>query len=194
MRRVGLTGSIASGKSTVTNRLRALGAFVIDADAVSHEVTEIGAPALGEIAAVFGASVLREDGSLDRAALSDIVFADSEKLQTLNAILHPRIFARMREQERESGAACVVYDVPLLMETGMDREMDEVWMVDAPKSVRLRRLMRRSGLTREQAMARMNAQLADEQKRRRADVILQNDGTVSELYGKVDALWQGLNA
>ena len=76
----------------------------------------------------------------------------------------------------------------------MDREMDEVWMVDAPKSVRLRRLMRRSGLTREQAMARMDAQLADEQKRRRADVILQNDGTVSELYGKVDALWQGLNA
>ncbi len=188
-----MTGSIASGKSTVTNRLRTLGAFVIDADEVSREVTAAGAPALQELAAAFGDSVLRADGSFDRAALSDIAFGDPEKLRTLNSILHPRIRARMRKMEAESCASCVIYDVPLLMETGMDKDMDAVWMVDASESVRLIRLMRRSGLNREQAKARMDAQLSDEEKRRRADVILQNDGTVSELYGKVDALWQSLN-
>ncbi|MDO5112632.1 MAG: dephospho-CoA kinase [Clostridia bacterium] len=194
MTRIGLTGSIASGKSTVTARLRALGAFVIDADEISHEVTAAGLPALASIAAAFGADVLRADGSLDRAALGDIVFSDPARLKTLNGILHPLIRARMREMERESGEPCVVYDVPLLMETGMDRDMDAVWMVDAPEDVRMARLMRRNGLTQAQAIARLRAQLCDEEKRRRADVIIRNDGTLGELYGKVDDLWQSLNA
>lgn len=194
MTRIGLTGSIASGKSVVTARLRALGAFVIDADEISRAITAPGAPALQEIAAAFGEALLRADGSLDRAALGDIVFAEPQKLQTLNAILHPRICARMREMERESGETLVVYDVPLLMETGMDKDMDAVWMVDAPEAVRMARLMRRNGLTQAQAMARMRAQLGDEEKRRRADVILCNDGTLSALYERVDDIWQSLNA
>lgn len=194
MTRIGLTGSIAAGKSEVTKRLRTLGAFVIDADEISRELTQKGAPALFRIAEAFGEDMLLPDGALDRAALAKAAFRDKKKLLELNAILHPLILERMRELEKESGRTRVVYDVPLLIEIGMDKAMDAVWMVDAPEDVRIERLLQRRGLTREQAIERVRAQLCDEEKRRRADVIIPNCGTLDELYGKVDDLWQNQNA
>ncbi len=191
MKRIGLTGSIAAGKSTVSKRLQELGAYVIDADAVSRELSEKGSPVLHEIQSAFGDGVIAPDGALDRALLSRIVFADEAQRKKLEAILHPAIKRRMREMEdAQAGAERVVYDVPLLFESGMDAQMDEIWVVDAPRETRIRRLEERNGLDREQAERRIRAQMPDEEKRRRADVLIENDGTIEELIRKVDDLWQ----
>lgn len=192
MRRIGLTGSIASGKSMVSDRLRALGAYVIDADAVSRALCAPGGEGLAQIVEAFGPEVLCADGTLHRKAMAERVFADERARRRLEDILHPLIRARMEELAAQSGEEIVFFDVPLLFETGMDAEMDQVWLVDAPEALRVYRMMRRDGCTREQAMARMAAQMTDAQKRALSDVVIQNDGTIAALYGKVDALWQSL--
>ena len=164
---VGLTGGIACGKSHVARFLRDLGVPVIDADALSHALTAPGGEALPAIRAAFGEGVF--DGEvLDRRALGEAVFADAEKRKKLEEILHPLIIARMRQATRESGAAIVGWDVPLLYETGMDRECGEVWCVYITPEEQKKRVMRRDGLNGEQARSRIASQMPLSEKKARA--------------------------
>lgn len=191
MVRVGLTGGIGSGKSAVAQLLRARGAVLVDGDQVAREIVEPGQPALAAIAERFGTAVLRRDGSLDRAALAAIVFADPGSLAALDAIMHPRIAGRsselMRAAER-AGAEVVVYDMPLLVEGGAAGQFDVVVVVQAPVEVRLRRLEAR-GLERADSLARMARQASDEQRLAVADLVLDNSGDRSALEAQVSAAW-----
>jgi dephospho-CoA kinase len=157
--RVGLTGGIGSGKSEVSRRLAALGAVVIDADAIAREVVQPGTAGLAEVAGAFGDGVLLPDGSLDRPRLGEIVFADPVRRARLNAIVHPLVGARMAELQASAGpGAIVVHDVPLIAENSLAADYDVVVVVDAPPQVQAGRLARDRGMTAEQARARMAAQ------------------------------------
>jgi dephospho-CoA kinase len=191
--RVGLTGGIGAGKSEVSARLAAQGAVVIDADAVAREVVQPGTEGLAEVVAAFGPGVLQPDGSLDRTRLGDIVFADPELLATLNAIVHPRVAARMADLERGAGpGAIVVHDVPLIAENGRADVYDLVVVVDVPPRIQLDRLVRRRGMSREQARARMAAQASREQRLAIADIVIDNSGSLAELDRQVGDLWPEL--
>lgn len=191
MLRVGLSGGIGSGKSTVSGRLAELGATVIDADRIAREVVEPGAPALAEIADRFGKQMVTEDGALDRAALAAVAFGDKRARRDLEAITHPRIAARTRELVAAAPEdAVVVHDIPLLVE--LDRVADYALtvIVDVPQEVRLRRLVELRGMEQTQARARIEAQASDARRRAAADVLLPNTGTIEELEGRVDRLWR----
>jgi dephospho-CoA kinase len=191
--RVGLTGGIGAGKSEVSARLAAQGAVVIDADAIAREVVEPGTEGLAEVVEAFGPEVLLPDGGLDRPRLGEIVFADSELRGRLNAIVHPKVGARMAELEREAGpAAIVVLDVPLIAESGRTDGYDLVVVVDAPPRVQVDRLVRRRGMTREQAKARMAAQASREDRLAIADIVIDNSGSLAELDRQVGDLWAEL--
>ncbi len=193
MLRVGLTGGIGAGKSEVSRRLAGYGAVLLDADAVAREVVEPGTPGLDEVAAVFGAGVLKPDGSLDRDRLGEIVFSDPGLLGKLNAIVHPRVGARMRELERGAGlAAIVIHDVPLLAENSLASLYDLVVVVDVPPRVQLDRLVRRRGMPPAQAEARMAAQADREQRLAVADIVIDNSGPLAELDRQVGDLWTEL--
>lgn len=186
-RRLGLTGSIGAGKSTVAGLLRARGLTVLDADAEARAVTEDPA-VLAEIGAAFPGVV--RGGVLDRAALAAVAFADPARLTTLNAITHPRVRARLRALEEEAaarGEAWTVQDVPLLFEGGLEAQMDAVLLVDAPLEVRVARVVARSGLTAEEVLARDARQMPAEEKRQRASIILNNGGDLAALEVQVDA-------
>jgi dephospho-CoA kinase len=187
--RIGLTGGIGSGKSTVSALLAARGAVVIDADRIAREVVEPGTPGLAAVVDTFGEQVLRPDGSLDRPALAAVVFADPEARKKLDGIVHPLVRARSVEL---AGAApedaVVVHDVPLLVETGQAGSYDVVLVVRADPEVRVRRLVQR-GLSEDDARARIAAQATDEQRRAVADVVLDNDGTEEDLAAQVDRFW-----
>jgi len=194
--RVGLTGGIGSGKSTVSALLAQKGAVVIDADAIAREIVEPGEPALDEVVRAFGAAVLSADGSLNRAALAAIVFADADALVTLNSITHPRIAARSSELISAAPAdAVIVYDMPLLVEQGGDALLgwDVVVVVDAPDDVRLVRLVQR-GMDEEDARARMAAQTSREERLSAADWLIDNSGDLSALTAQVEGLWAHLTA
>ncbi len=194
--RVGLTGGIGSGKSTVSALLAQKGAVVIDADAIAREIVEPGEPALDEVVRAFGAAVLSADGSLNRAALAAIVFADADALVTLNSITHPRIAARSSELISAAPAdAVIVYDMPLLVEQGGDALLgwDVVVVVDAPDDVRLARLVQR-GMDEEDARARMAAQTSREERLSAADWLIDNSGDLSALTAQVEGLWAHLTA
>jgi dephospho-CoA kinase len=200
MLRVGLTGGIGSGKSEVSRRLAALGAVVIDADRAAREVVEPGCAGLDQIARSFGPGVLQANGSLDRAKLATIVFADQEARGRLNAIVHPLVHAWMRAAEEAAVAAggdglVVVHDVPLLAEGGSQRsgEFDLIVVVDAPPDVQVERLGRR-GLPAEQAQARMAAQASRDQRIAIADVVIDNSGTLADLDRRVAEVWADLQA
>ena len=192
VRLIGLTGGIATGKSTAARFFVEAGAYLIDADELSRRVVERGRPAIEEIRAVFGDWVVRCDGTLDRDALGGLVFADSEARARLNSILHPKIADEAREEIqrilREDPRALVVYDVPLLFETGMEDRFDLVAVVYVPRREQERRLILRNGLMREQAAARIDSQMDIEEKARRAAVVIDNQGTVEDLRGQVVAL------
>jgi dephospho-CoA kinase len=191
--RVGLTGGIGAGKSEVSARLAAQGAVVIDADTIAREVVEPGTEGLAEVVKAFGPEVLLPNGTLDRPRLGDIVFADPELRSKLNAIVHPRVGARMAELEQAAGpGAIVVLDVPLIAETGRTDAYDLVVVVDAPPRVQVDRLVRRRGMTREQARARMEAQASREQRLAIADIVVDNSGSLSELDRQVGDLWTEL--
>ena len=193
MLRVGLTGGIGSGKSEVSRRLAAQGAVVIDADLIAREVVEPGTDGLAEVVEAFGPGVLRPDGGLDRARLGDIVFADPALRSKLNAIIHPRVARRMAELERAAGpGAIVVHDVPLIAENGRAGAYDVVVVVDAPPRIQAERLVRRRGMTREQARARMAAQASREQRLAIADIVIDNSGSLAELDRQVGDLWAQL--
>jgi dephospho-CoA kinase len=193
MLRVGLTGGIAAGKSEVARLLAEQGAVVIDADAVAREVVAPGTPGLAEVTGIFGPGVLRPDGSLDRPALGEIVFADPELRARLNAVVHPRVGRRMRELERGAGdAGIVVHDVPLIAENGLAGDYDAVVVVDVPPRVQADRLIRHRGMTREQATARIAAQASRKQRLAIAGIVIDNSGSLSELDRQVGELWTEL--
>jgi dephospho-CoA kinase len=193
--RVGLTGNIGSGKSTVARLLRERGAAVIDADALARAATE-DPDVLARIAASLGEDLV-VDGRLDRAATAARVFGDAAALARLNAIVHPWVRARSAERERELSDAVppppvIVHDVPLLYENGLDAAMDAVVVVDAPLETRLRRVAERSGVSIDELRARDAAQLPLEEKVARADFVVGNAGDLRELRVAVKALWAEL--
>jgi len=191
--RAGLTGGIGSGKSEVSRRLAAQGAVVIDADAIAREVVAKGTDGLAEVVEAFGAGVLRPDGELDRPRVGDLVFADPELRKRLNAIVHPRVAARMAELERGAGpGAIVVHDVPLIAENGLAGAYDLVVVVDVPLRTQLDRLVRQRGMTREQAEARVAAQASREQRLAIAGIVIDNSGSLAELDRLVGELWSEL--
>jgi dephospho-CoA kinase len=191
--RVGLTGGIGAGKSEVSARLAAQGAVLIDADAIAREVVAPGTDGLAEVVEAFGREILRADGELDRPRLGDLVFADPELRGKLNAIIHPRVGARMAELERAAGpGAIVVHDVPLIAENGLAGAYDVVVVVDVPPRLQVERLVRYRGMTREQARARMAAQASREQRLAIAGIVIDNSGSLAELDRQVGDLWAEL--
>ncbi len=187
LRRLGLTGSIGAGKSTVAALLRARGLTVLDADAQARLVTE-EPETLEQIEAAFPGTV--KGGVLDRAALSAIAFADPARLAGLNAIVHPRVRERMtalEQQAAQAGAQWTVQDIPLLFEGGLEASMDAVLVVDAPLELRVARVMERSPLSREEVLARDARQTPAAEKRQWADFVIDNSGTVEDLETQVDA-------
>ncbi len=195
MKIIGLTGGIASGKSTVSAHLGQRGARVIDADAISRALTAPGGEALPQIGNAFGAQIF--DGEkLNRAALAQLVFSDPDARMRLNELMHPLILRNMQEQTRlatQEGIGTVLWDVPLLFETGFDRLTDETWLVAAPERVQIQRLMARDGMNAQQALLRIRAQMPLAQKRALADYVLENDGTVAQLLERADRLWERCN-
>ena len=191
--RIGLTGGIAAGKSMVSGLLAELGAWILDADAISREVVEPGTEGLKAVAAEFGEKVLLPDGTLDRRALGAEVFGDPQKLERLNGILHPIIKAEMlcraAEIEEQHPKDIVIFDVPLLIKSGWQDVADEVWLVSAPVEQRIRRIAMRDGLDEKQTMERISAQMTDEQKAKYADVIINNGGSIQELEERVTKLY-----
>lgn len=189
MLRIGLTGGIGSGKSTVAVLLAARGAVVVDADRIAREVVEPGTPGLAAVVAAFGDDVVTADGALDRPALAAVVFADPEARARLDGIVHPLVRERAVELMADLPQdAVVVQDVPLLVETGQAGAFDLVLVVQADLETRVERLIER-GMTEEDARARIAAQATDEQRRAVADVVLDNSGTPEELAEQVDRFW-----
>jgi dephospho-CoA kinase len=195
---IALTGGSASGKSTVAARLAEHGAVVVDADRLAREVVEPGEPALAAIVDRFGASVIQDDGNLDRAALGSIVFADERARRDLNAITHPAVWRRalqlFADAEHRDPNAVVVYDVPLLVEAADDRPMrfDLIVVVHAPKDVRVRRLVEIRGIAPQDAVARVNAQASDDERLSVADVVIDATGSMQHTIDQADALWERL--
>lgn len=185
--RVGLTGGIASGKSTVAATLAELGAVVIDADKLAREVVAVGTPGLAEVVEAFGPEVLTADGELDRPRLGAIVFADPARLKVLEAITHPRIFELYAERE---GAVppdgIVVHDIPLLVESGRAAEFDAVIVVDAPEETQVERMVRDRGMSVADAEARIAAQATREERRAVATYLIENTGTREDLRRRVE--------
>jgi dephospho-CoA kinase len=193
MLRVGLTGGIGAGKSEVSKSLAAQGAVVIDADLIAREVVAPDTDGLAAVIAAFGPDVLGPDGTLDRVRLGDIVFADQQKLATLNSIVHPRVGARMGELEDGAGpGSVVVHDVPLIAENGLASSYDLVVVVDVPPRTQLDRLIRLRGMSREQAQARIAAQASREQRLAIADIVVDNSGSLAELDRQAGELWSEL--
>lgn len=195
MLRIGLTGGIGSGKSTVAAQMRELGAVVVDADAIARAIVEPGAPALARIAARFGPEVIAADGQLRRAALAAIVFADPAALADLNAITHPQIAAGTAEQEAAaamSGARILVYDMPLLIENGLAAQYDAVVVVAADRQTRLARLSER-GVQAADAAARMAVQATDEQRAAVADFVIENSDGLESTRKQVEHVWARLS-
>jgi dephospho-CoA kinase len=193
MRLIGLTGGIATGKSTVAGMLALRGAFVVDADLLAREVVEPGEPALTEIAAEFGPGVLDTAGHLDRAALGEVVFADPQRRRRLEAITHPRITALMQQRIAaglQSDAPLVVVDIPLLFENRRDSWMEGVLLVYADAETQRRRMVERDGFSDEEARRRIAAQMPVDEKRHMATWIIDNGGSVADTERQVEEWWQ----
>lgn len=194
---IGLTGNIASGKSTVAQLFSERGATIIDADILARRAVEAGTAAHRAIAARWGRDVLGPDGHLDRGALRRRVFSEPDELEALNGIVHPEV-ERMRERlvadARARGDRVVVYDVPLLFERNLAEQFDRIVLVDAPRPLRLERLVKDRGLTETEAMDMIAAQMPAELKRARADIIIDNASTFAALEASVDQAWSALDA
>lgn len=195
MLKVGLTGNIAAGKSAVASVWRSMGATVVDADDLARRAVEPGTPAHAAIAREWGTWVLEEGGTLDRAALRQIVFADPDARARLEGIVHPAV-ADLRDgevrQAQARGERLIVADIPLLFEVGMVEDFDVVVLVDAPEEVRLRRIVADRGLDEEEARRMIAAQMPSELKRARADIAIDNTGTLGDLQDRARDVWKQL--
>jgi dephospho-CoA kinase len=191
---LGLTGGIGSGKSAVADMLASQGAAIIDADVVSRELCGPGSPLLAALADAFGAEVVAPDGTLDRPLLSSRVFGNPEAVARLNELTHPPIMAEMQRRAAGASAPVVVLVVPLLVEAGAARMMDEIWVVEAPLEVRLQRVAARDGVSEQQARARMAAQAGDAERRAVADLVIDNAGDREATRAQVLAAWQKVRA
>jgi len=194
MQTIGLTGGIGSGKSTAASILRELGAFVIDADRVGHEVYQPGTPGFDQVVGAFGDGVVASDGSIDRKALGAIVFADPKQLERLNGIVHPLIRGAVRERVEEmrsrEPAKPIVVEAAVLIEAKWYDLVDEVWVVIASAETVIERVTRSRGLDRSAVQARIDAQLSNAERSRVADVVIENDGTPDQLREKLVELWR----
>ncbi len=194
--RIGLTGGIGAGKSTVSAHLKRLGAMVLDADIAARQAVEPGSKGLALLVRRYGESILLQSGELDRRALAKRIFANEEERLAVNALLHPLIQERMLEQETVfrdiEPYAPVFWDVPLLIESGMQTLMDEVWLVTASEEARVSRIMLRDGCSENEARLRMASQMPEAEKRKFATCVLDNSGDQTALFAKVDALYRSL--
>lgn len=197
MRRIGLTGGIAAGKTMVADRLAERGAVRIDADRLAREVVEPGTPALAEVARRFGPGVIAADGTLDRPALGAVVFRDPEARRDLEAITHPAVRAlsarRMAEAGEADPDAIVVYDIPLLVESGRVDEFDRIVVVHAPREERIRRLVELRGMDPEEAERRIASQATDEERLAVADDVIDSGLSVEDTLAQADRLWANLS-
>ncbi len=191
--RIGLTGGIGSGKSTVAAALAALGASIVDTDAIARSLTQPGGAAIAAIAAQFGAEFVDASGALDRSRMRELAFADPAARQRLEAILHPLIRAETARQAEAAQGTAIVFDVPLLIESGRWREqVDRVLVVDCREATQVERVMARSGWTREAVQAVLAQQASRRSRRAGADAVIYNDGlSHEELRAEVRALWEG---
>lgn len=193
MTTIALTGGIASGKTTIAMRLRELGAVVLDADAFARQAVEPGTPGLRAVKERFGDAVIAPDGTLDRAALGAIIFADADEREALGGILHPEIRRLTDDAKRAARAddpeAIVVHDIPLLLESRHNYDYDEIWVADAPAEVRLERLVADRALDRVEAQRRIDAQVSDDERRRIADVLFDTTASIGETLEQLDREW-----
>lgn len=188
MKIIGLTGGIGSGKSTVARSLQKHGFPIVDADLIAREIVEPGQPALAELAKEFGEDILNADGSLDRGLLASRAFTNKDTTQRLNNITHPRINQRTQElfdEARENGAEAVIYDMPLLIDKALHKDMDATIVVHAAEHVRLERLTTKRGLDVDDVRRRINAQIDDETRKQHADILLDNNGTEEDLTQQI---------
>lgn len=197
MRIIGLTGGIASGKSTVARMLVEKGAYVIDADELAREVVEPGREAWQEIVDWFGKGILQADGFIDREKLAEIVFNDRKKLRKLNSIVHPRVGKQLLVRTAEIGEknpdAIIVYDVPLLIEAGMADIVDIVLLVYVTPEIQIERQQKRDGISRTAAETRLRAQMPLDDKRKMAHVVIDNSGTIAATAEEVEKKWPQLS-
>jgi dephospho-CoA kinase len=196
---IGLTGGIATGKSTVSQMFRERGAAIIDADMISRQVVEPGTEGLAQVVAHFGQQVLDEEGRLNRPVLASIIFRNEERREKLNSILHPLIRREMIERTnkilKDDPDKIVIWDVPLLYEgKKMTQFVEKIIVVYVPESIQLKRLMLRNSLTGSEARSRIQAQMSIEEKRKLADFIIDNSGSLSETERQVDRLWNYLTS
>jgi dephospho-CoA kinase len=191
---VGLTGGLASGKTTVATMLARRGAIVVDADELSRQAVAPGTPGLARIVEAFGEDVLDPAGALDRSALAAIVFADENKRRTLESIVHPEVFRLLGEVvDRYRGSdAVVVFDAPLIVETGFDRASDLLVVVSSSVEAQVARVARTRGMSEEDARARIASQASPAERDKRADIVVHNDGTLDDLERRVASLWEEL--
>jgi len=193
MRRIGLTGGIASGKTMITDYLASLGAPVVDADTISRNLTANGSPVLKEIAEAFGMEYLDEEGNLRRQKLGSLIFSNPDCRMRLNQILHPQISRTMQEEIRRHEAAgepFAILSVPLLLEGGSNSMADEIWVVSLEPEEQIRRLMVRDGIGEEAAKMRLKAQSSLEEKLAKADRVIDNNGNREEAMRQAKALWE----
>ncbi len=192
MKVIGVTGGIGSGKSTVTQFLSEMGAKVVDADKIGHQCYLPGTETFKDVVAAFGRDVVAKDGSIDRKKLGAIVFNDPNALTRLNKIMHPRMYKMMEDQikeHRRNGEAVVIMEAAILFEAGWTPLVDEVWVTIASESTVVKRVKERTGLPEEQIRSRIRSQLSNEERTRKAKVVIHNDGGIEELRKKVADLW-----
>ncbi len=197
MKIIGLTGGIGSGKSTVSKFLADLGAVVIDADKVGHEVFKPGTKAWQEVVDAFGQGIISADGTIDRRKLGEILFSNPGARAKLNQVMHPLIYEQVKsliEEYGKKGVAIIIVEAPLLLEVGWKSLVDEVWVTSASEATVIKRLKEQKGLLEAQSLARIRAQLTDEERIRQADVVIDTDCALDELKERVEALWRKLRS
>ena len=195
MKVIGLTGGIASGKSTVSRFLAELGAVIVDADKVGHEAIKPDTELWREVVAAFGRQVLKPSGDIDRNKLGKMVFGNPELLSRLNQIMHPRMYDMVKarlEEYRQQGVRVVVLEAPLLIEADWTSLVNEVWVTVAPEPTVLRRLKEKSGLSEQESWARLRSQMSNEERVKQAGVVINTDCSLDELKAKVKELWRGV--